>query len=228
MLLIAVNKNPYKLVEKAVSQAAFYSGRGKKLRDKKVSESLDYFGWCSWDAFYSSVSAEGIFQGVRSLQSGFTPPKFVIIDDGWQQTNLDSYPRNQTLDQREGDYSRNLSISNMHGEAFLEAESRALKRAMKDIDEGSSAGAAFQELIEASKVGSDIDLHALAIEHERKQAKTSMTDESVMSHIQRRFLCTIESILGYLMGFLQSFFVFYYEKFVDPASNGSWYVFSLE
>ena len=224
IVLVAVDRNPYDLVDRAVPLAALYSGGGRTLSEKKVPKSLDYFGWCSWDAFYSSVSAEGIFSGVESLQSGCAPPKFVIIDDGWQQTNLDTYPPNCSLDASENVLSRNLSVSNIHGEAFLEAESRALKRAMQDMNEGSSAGAAFQELIEASKVGSNVNLHALALEHERKQARVAKTKESIMSLIRHKLLCALESAFGYLMGIFQAIFLYYYEKFVDPASNGSWYV----
>lgn len=223
-LLVSVDKNPYDLVERAISQAAFYSGKGKSLHEKKLPKSLDFFGWCSWDAFYSTVSASGIFSGVESLQSGGTPPKFVIIDDGWQQTDLDTFPGNSSLDESERSFSNNLSISNMHGEAFLEAESRALKRAVKDMNEGSSAGAAFQELIEASKTGSSINLHVLALEHERKQLQVAKTYESMMPRLRHKLVCGIESALGYLMGIFQMIFLFYYEKFVDPAVNGSWYV----
>ncbi|KAF3782823.1 putative galactinol--sucrose galactosyltransferase 2 [Nymphaea thermarum] len=46
---------------------------------------LDWFGWCTWDAFYTDVTAEGIEEGLKSLTQGGTPPRFLIIDDGWQQ-----------------------------------------------------------------------------------------------------------------------------------------------
>ncbi|KAF8646180.1 hypothetical protein HU200_065939 [Digitaria exilis] len=46
---------------------------------------VDWFGWCTWDAFYTDVTAEGVKQGLQSLAEGGTPPRFLIIDDGWQQ-----------------------------------------------------------------------------------------------------------------------------------------------
>lgn len=49
-----------------------------------MPKSLDVFGWCTWDAFYSTVSAKGINEGLKSLNDGGTPPKLIIIDDGWQ------------------------------------------------------------------------------------------------------------------------------------------------
>ncbi|EXB64620.1 hypothetical protein L484_017952 [Morus notabilis] len=45
---------------------------------------LDYFGWCTWDAFYQDVNPQGIRKGLESLSQGGTPAKFLIIDDGWQ------------------------------------------------------------------------------------------------------------------------------------------------
>jgi hypothetical protein len=35
------------------------------------------------------VSAAGIAQGIKSLAAGGTPPRLLIIDDGWQQTDVD-------------------------------------------------------------------------------------------------------------------------------------------
>lgn len=48
---------------------------------------LDCFGWCTWDAFYQDVYPQGIKDGLRSLSQGGTPARFLIIDDGWQDTN---------------------------------------------------------------------------------------------------------------------------------------------
>ncbi|GKE26885.1 probable galactinol--sucrose galactosyltransferase 2 [Tanacetum coccineum] len=50
---------------------------------------LDWFGWCTWDAFYTDVTAEGVEDGLKSLSEGGTSPRFVIIDDGWQQIGND-------------------------------------------------------------------------------------------------------------------------------------------
>lgn len=47
---------------------------------------LDWFGWCTWDAFYQDVNAQGIKDGLKSLFQGGTPARFLIIDDGWQDT----------------------------------------------------------------------------------------------------------------------------------------------
>lgn len=39
---------------------------------------------CTWDAFYSTVSARGLVEGLGSLHAGGIVPRLLIIDDGWQ------------------------------------------------------------------------------------------------------------------------------------------------
>lgn len=78
---------------------------------------LNWFGWCTWDAFYTEVDSDGVKKGLErcvsismhipqlclilileksltfeycSFESGGIPPKFVIIDDGWQSVAKDS------------------------------------------------------------------------------------------------------------------------------------------
>jgi hypothetical protein len=60
------------------------SGTSKPLHEKELPASLDLFGWCTWDAFYSTVSARGLQEGLHSFAEGGLQPRFVIIDDGWQ------------------------------------------------------------------------------------------------------------------------------------------------
>ena len=42
-----------------MAAAAALSGGARPLREKRLPPNLDVFGWCSWDAFYSAVSASG-------------------------------------------------------------------------------------------------------------------------------------------------------------------------
>lgn len=65
------------------------AGTAKPRAHKEVPAACEVFGWCTWDAFYSRVSAAGIQEGLRSLAEGGAPPKLCIIDDGWQQTDVD-------------------------------------------------------------------------------------------------------------------------------------------
>lgn len=72
------------LASAGVATAARLSGGAKPLSEKRLPPSLDVFGWCTWDAFYSSVSARGIAEGLSSLHKGGIFPRTLIIDDGWQ------------------------------------------------------------------------------------------------------------------------------------------------
>lgn len=56
---VAAGRDPFELAERAVCQAAALSGGAKPRRQKVMPPTLDVFGWCTWDAFYSRVSARG-------------------------------------------------------------------------------------------------------------------------------------------------------------------------
>ncbi|KAL9816016.1 putative galactinol--sucrose galactosyltransferase [Arabidopsis thaliana] len=49
-----------------------------------MPDMLNWFGWCTWDAFYRKV-----LRGTPDLKAGVVTPKFVIIDDGWQSVGMD-------------------------------------------------------------------------------------------------------------------------------------------
>ncbi|VVA25860.1 PREDICTED: probable galactinol--sucrose [Prunus dulcis] len=54
------------------------------LQGNTIPAHVDWFGWSTWDAFYHKVDPEGIEKGLKSLSEGGFPPKFLIIDEGWQ------------------------------------------------------------------------------------------------------------------------------------------------
>ncbi|KAL0364502.1 UNVERIFIED_CONTAM: putative galactinol--sucrose galactosyltransferase 2 [Sesamum angustifolium] len=41
-------------------------GTFSHVEDKKVPPHLDWFGWCTWDAFYTRVNPQGIREGLKS------------------------------------------------------------------------------------------------------------------------------------------------------------------
>ncbi|KAL4351168.1 hypothetical protein GQ457_06G010460 [Hibiscus cannabinus] len=85
--------NPFEVINHAVKALEKYmqtfvhreKKKGRFILLKLLPSFLDWFGWCTWDAFYTDVTAEGVEEGLRSLSEGGTPPRFLIIDDGWQQ-----------------------------------------------------------------------------------------------------------------------------------------------
>lgn len=48
-VLLAAGRDPFALLDAAVSAAARLSGGARPLRDKQLPPNLDVFGWCSWD-----------------------------------------------------------------------------------------------------------------------------------------------------------------------------------
>lgn len=58
-LLVAAGTDPYDLVDSAVAAAAQLSGGAKPRLSKQLPDFVGSFGWCTWDAFYSQVSAQG-------------------------------------------------------------------------------------------------------------------------------------------------------------------------
>jgi hypothetical protein len=52
---------------------------------------------CTWDAFYSTVSARGLVEGLGSLAAGGLSPQLLIIDDGWQVRQLCNSGRSSVI-----------------------------------------------------------------------------------------------------------------------------------
>ena len=58
-MLVGAGSDPFQLVHDAVVAAASLSGGASALQEKQIPATADVFGWCTWDAFYHSVSAKG-------------------------------------------------------------------------------------------------------------------------------------------------------------------------
>lgn len=84
-----VGDNPYNLMRDAVAAIRVHLGTFRLVKEKPAPKILDSFGWCTWDAFYLTVEPVGVWHGVKSLAENKIPPKFLIIDDGWQSINMD-------------------------------------------------------------------------------------------------------------------------------------------
>ncbi|KAK9715162.1 hypothetical protein RND81_06G146800 [Saponaria officinalis] len=89
-LFISAGTDPYATIFEAIRAVKLHLNTFRQRHEKKLPGIVDYFGWCTWDAFYQQVTQEGVEAGLASLSSGGTPPRFVIIDDGWQSVGVDS------------------------------------------------------------------------------------------------------------------------------------------
>ena len=79
------------LVERAVEAAAARTGTFAPRRAKAVPRRMvDGLGWCTWDAFYSSVSAKKVEAGLEALGAAGVKCRRLIIDDGWMALDRDT------------------------------------------------------------------------------------------------------------------------------------------
>lgn len=88
-VFVGAGTDPYEVITSAVKAVERHSKTFAHRERKTLPDILNWFGWCTWDAFYTDVSAEGVKQGLKSLEKGGTPPKFLILDDGWQSVEMD-------------------------------------------------------------------------------------------------------------------------------------------
>jgi len=86
-VFIAVGTDPFQLLREGFEHVAQATGTFETLSNKQLPPTVNQFGWCTWDAFYSSINEAGVVEGVTSLRDAGTPAKFVILDDGWQQVS---------------------------------------------------------------------------------------------------------------------------------------------
>ncbi|RZR80169.1 hypothetical protein BHM03_00006116 [Ensete ventricosum] len=86
---VHVCDNPYTLMKEAYSAARVHLNTFRLREEKAVPPIVDKFGWCTWDAFYLTVDPVGVWHGVKDFVDVGLPPRFLIIDDGWQSVNLD-------------------------------------------------------------------------------------------------------------------------------------------
>ncbi|KAJ8768234.1 hypothetical protein K2173_021174 [Erythroxylum novogranatense] len=91
-LFVHAGTDPFATISEAVRAVKSHLKTFRQRHEKKLPGIVDYFGWCTWDAFYQEVTQEGVEAGLQTLSAGGLPPKFIIIDDGWQSVGIDVDP----------------------------------------------------------------------------------------------------------------------------------------
>ncbi|CAI5520231.1 unnamed protein product [Closterium sp. Naga37s-1] len=108
-VFVNAGRNPYKLLNESIRSLEKHSGNFQHREKKTLPGFVDYFGWCTWDAFYTDVDEDGIRKGLSSLAEGGVPAKFLIIDDGWQAVAADFHAK-ATLTPETQHFSRLVDI----------------------------------------------------------------------------------------------------------------------
>ncbi len=84
LFALSSDADPFVLPERNVKVGMAALGTPYQTRlHKRYPEPFEYLGWCSWDAFYRDVSAQGILDKAREFEAKALPVRWLIIDDGW-------------------------------------------------------------------------------------------------------------------------------------------------
>ncbi|VAH33424.1 unnamed protein product [Triticum turgidum subsp. durum] len=57
--------NPFKLMKESIKILSKIKGTFSHIESKETPANLDWFGWCTWDAFYKAVNPVGIEEGLQ-------------------------------------------------------------------------------------------------------------------------------------------------------------------
>ena len=86
VMLFSASKKPYELPEKIVEFGLkFLEKDVLPVEQKKFPETLEYLGWCSWDAFPLSVTHQGLLDKAAEFKEKNIPVRWFMIDDMWAE-----------------------------------------------------------------------------------------------------------------------------------------------
>jgi len=89
--VLGIGANPYRLSRTTAAAAARGVSQKLEVREgRRYPPIMEYAGWCSWDAFYYEVSAEGVQSKAEELHRLGLPIRWMILDAGWSDTR-DNY-----------------------------------------------------------------------------------------------------------------------------------------
>lgn len=101
-VIVATGPHPYELIHHAMRIAkqhtralnSFLVGSAFRLthpprKYKHIGPTFARsLGWCTWDAFYTSVNAEKVLRALSQFNEQGIQIKSLILDDGWQNTSV--------------------------------------------------------------------------------------------------------------------------------------------
>ncbi|KAJ4964438.1 hypothetical protein NE237_024377 [Protea cynaroides] len=67
LVFMAVGPDPFDVITDAVKAIEKHLQTFSHRENKKIPDMINWFGWCTWDAFYTDVTAEGVKQGLESF-----------------------------------------------------------------------------------------------------------------------------------------------------------------
>ena len=85
VLHVAAGRDPHALLASSAREVARALPAAALRRDKPAPPFQDFLGWCTWNAFYTEVTAEKFLGGLARFRALGLRPGFAIVDDGWQR-----------------------------------------------------------------------------------------------------------------------------------------------
>lgn len=110
---------------------------------------------CSADQPLTLGKRAGLHEGMKTLSDGGVPPKFLIIDDGWQCTDVD-VPLRKPMSSRMMMLKEMQEGFNATQDEFIDAELEILARSARNLPPSSSAGLHFVPCLHMLLVMTDI------------------------------------------------------------------------
>lgn len=90
LFVISWDKNPYKAYEIAVKTALKeLNTTSCDIKKRRYPDMFNYLGFCTWNAFYSDVYADGVLEKADEFVDKNLPVKWFLIDHGWSQAEDD-------------------------------------------------------------------------------------------------------------------------------------------
>lgn len=112
--------DPFLLVRDAVKAIRAHLGTFRHMEDKTPPAIIDRFGWCisrDQSAHTCYLNPTHIWAGMKSLVEGGVPPRFLILNDGWQSNGdhdfyekLHQYSCDNVCDEGEEMWSRLMNF----------------------------------------------------------------------------------------------------------------------
>ena len=86
LLISVVSEHPGLSLSSAFDGICISAGSTKEVEINWISPLIGKLGWCTWNAFYRSVSCEKVKNAFDIFYKTQIPIRFCILDDGWQRT----------------------------------------------------------------------------------------------------------------------------------------------
>lgn len=93
--------DPYSATQQCWDQALasdFCKDNIQRRSDKEYPELYNYLGWCTWEAFGGGINEANVIQSIRDIKTSPVPVRWVIVDDGYLNTQTPTDDRSQILD----------------------------------------------------------------------------------------------------------------------------------